>query len=50
MVKKGDVIAILESMKTLVEIRADRSGIVKDIRVKEGQFVNKDQPIAVIKS
>ena len=50
MVKKGDVIVILESMKTLVEIRADRSGIVKDIMVKEGQFVNKDQPIAVIKS
>ena len=50
MVKKGDVIVILESMKTLVEIRAGRSGIVKDIMVKEGQFVNKDQPIAVIKS
>ena len=47
-VKKGDVIAVLESMKMQVAIKAHKDGIVKEIRIKEGSNVARNDPVAVI--
>ncbi len=48
-VRKGDVLMIIESMKLMNEIRSDFDGIVSEILVKDGQTVEFDQPIMVIK-
>lgn len=48
-VKKGDVIMIIESMKLMNEIQSDYDGIVDKILVSDGQAVEYDQPIMVIK-
>jgi len=45
-VSKGDVVVVLESMKTLVEVRSDREGVIGEVFVKEGDSVRTDQPIA----
>lgn len=48
-VKKGDVIMIIESMKLMNEIQSDFDGVVEQILVTDGQAVEFDQPIMVIK-
>ena len=48
-VKKGDVIMIIESMKLMNEIQSDYDGIVDKILVSDGQAVEYDQPIMIIK-
>ena len=48
-VKKGDVIMIIESIKLMKEIQSDYDGIVDKILVSDGQAVEYDQPIMVIK-
>ena len=48
-VKKGDVIMIIESMKLMNEIQSDYDGIVDRILVSDGQAVEFDQPLMVIK-
>ena len=48
-VKKGDVIMIIESMKLMNEIQSDFDGIVDKILVTDGQPVEYDQPVMVIK-
>ena len=48
-VKKGDVIMIIESMKLMNEIQSEYDGIVDRILVSDGQAVEYDQPIMVIK-
>ncbi len=47
-VKKGDVIAVLESMKMQVAIKAHKDGIVKEIRIKEGSTITRNSPVALI--
>ena len=47
-VKAGDVVCIIEAMKLLNEIEADRDGIVKAILVENGQPVEYGQPLMVI--
>jgi biotin carboxyl carrier protein len=42
-VKKGDVIFILEAMKMENALKAMQDGIVKEICVKKGQTVEKNQ-------
>ncbi|RLE79956.1 MAG: hypothetical protein DRJ51_06735 [Thermoprotei archaeon] len=49
-ISKGEVIAILESMKTLVEIKSDKEGVIEEVLVKEGDFVNFNQPIFRLKT
>lgn len=44
-VKEDTVIAVLESMKTQVEITAGKRGKVKRILVEEGQVVKQGQPL-----
>ena len=48
-VKKGDVIMIIESMKIMNEVRSDFDGVVEKILVSDGQAVEYDQPIMIIK-
>lgn len=48
-VKKGDVIMIIESMKLMNEVQSDFSGTVEKILVNDGQPVEFDQPIMIIK-
>ena len=48
-VKKGDVIMIIESMKLMNEIQSEYDGVVDSILVSDGQTVEFDQPVMVIK-
>ena len=48
-VKKGDVIMIIESMKLMNEVQSDFDGVVESILVSDGQTVEYDQPVMVIK-
>lgn len=48
-VKKGDVIMIIESMKLMNEIQSDFDGVVSEILVNNGDAVEFDQPIMIIK-
>jgi len=47
-VKKGDVIVILESMKMQVAIKAHKDGVVKELKIKEGSGVSRNDVVAVI--
>ena len=47
-VKEGDTICIVEAMKILNEIEADKSGTVTQILVENGQAVEYGQPLYVI--
>ena len=48
MVKEGDTICIIEAMKILNEIEADKSGTVKKILCENGQAVEYGQPLFLI--
>lgn len=48
-VKKGDVIMIIESMKLMNEVQSEFDGVVDRILVTDGQAVEFDQPIMIIK-
>jgi len=47
-VKEGDTICIIEAMKLLNEIEADKSGVIKEVLVENGQAVEYGQPLFVI--
>jgi biotin carboxyl carrier protein len=47
-VKKGDVVVVLESMKMQVAVKAHKDGNVKDIKVKQGASVARNDILAVI--
>ncbi len=42
-VEIGDEVVILESMKMEIPIASEVSGVVKEITVSEGDFVNEDE-------
>lgn len=44
-VKEGDVLCIIEAMKLMNEIKAETSGTMAEILVKNGQPVEFDQPL-----
>ncbi|MDX1452839.1 MAG: acetyl-CoA carboxylase biotin carboxyl carrier protein [Oleiphilaceae bacterium] len=44
-VKAGDVLCIVEAMKMMNQIEADRSGTIVSIEVENGQPVEFDQPL-----
>ena len=48
-VKKGDVLCIIEAMKLMNEIEAEVSGTIVEILVENGQAVEYDQPLVRIK-
>ena len=47
-VKEGDTICIIEAMKILNEIEADKSGTVKRILAENGQAVEYGQPLFIV--
>ena len=47
-VKEGDTLCIIEAMKILNQIEADKSGVVKAILVENGQPVEFGQPLFII--
>ena len=47
-VAEGDTICIIEAMKILNQIEADKSGTVKAILVENGQPVEFGQPLVII--
>ncbi len=47
-VKEGETICIIEAMKLLNEIDADKAGVIKQILVENGQPVEFGQPLFVI--
>ena len=47
-IKEGETICIVEAMKILNEIEADKSGTVTQILVENGQAVEYGQPLFVI--
>lgn len=47
-VKVGQVLCIIEAMKLMNQIEADKSGVIKEILVKDGSPVEYGQPLFVI--
>lgn len=47
-VHTGDVICMIEAMKTMNEIQADKDGIIKKILVENGEMVEYGQPLFTI--
>lgn len=47
-VKVGDVICIIEAMKMMNQIEADKAGVIEAILVEDGQPVEFDQPLVTI--
>jgi acetyl-CoA carboxylase biotin carboxyl carrier protein len=47
-VKSGETVCIIEAMKLLNEIEADRDGVIKAILVENGQPVEYGQPLFII--
>ena len=50
LVKKGDVLCIIEAMKLMNEITAENGGIISDILVENGQLVEYGTPLFVVAS
>ena len=47
-VKVGDALCIVEAMKMMNRIEADKAGVVRAILVNDGEAVEFDQPLIVI--
>ncbi|WP_078083746.1 acetyl-CoA carboxylase biotin carboxyl carrier protein [Microbulbifer mangrovi] len=47
-VKVGDVICIVEAMKMMNQIEADKAGTIEAVLVDDGQPVEFDQPLVII--
>jgi biotin carboxyl carrier protein len=48
MVGAGDPIVVLESMKMEIPVEAPRAGVVRALRVSEGQTVQEGDVVAVL--
>jgi acetyl-CoA carboxylase biotin carboxyl carrier protein len=48
LVKEGDTLCIIEAMKLLNEIEADKSGVVKAILADNGQAIEFGQALFII--
>ncbi len=44
-IKKGDIICLIEAMKTFNEIKSDRDCTIKSVMVKNGEAVEFGQPL-----
>jgi len=47
-VKEGDTLCIIEAMKILNQIEADKSGVIKQILIENAQPVEYDQALFII--
>ncbi len=48
-VNKGDVICLIEAMKLMNEVTAEKNGVIAEVCVENGQVVEYGQPLFVIK-
>ncbi|CAD83363.1 acetylCoA carboxylase, BCCP subunit, carrier of biotin [Candidatus Blochmanniella floridana] len=48
-VKSGDILCIIEAMKVMNQIQSDKTGIVQSILVNDGQPVEFNEPLLIIK-
>jgi len=44
-VEPGQVLCVVEAMKVMNEVRADRAGLIEEVLVEEGQPVEYGQPL-----
>lgn len=47
-VQQGQTVCIIEAMKMLNQIEADKSGVIAEILIENGQPVEFDQPIFIV--
>src|SRR5690554_2261011 len=47
-VKKGETVCIVEAMKMMNQIEADKEGVIEAILVEDGEPVEFDQPLLTI--
>ncbi|MGM9913442.1 acetyl-CoA carboxylase biotin carboxyl carrier protein [Floccifex sp.] len=47
-IHSGDVICIIEAMKVMNELKADKEGVITEILVQDGQMVEYDQALFVL--
>ena len=47
-VAAGDPVIVLESMKMEIPVEAPRAGVVREIKVQEGQTVQEGDTVAVL--
>lgn len=48
-VHKGDVICLIEAMKLMNEVTAEKNGVIAEVCVENGQVVEFGQPLFVIR-
>ena len=48
-VNKGDVLCLIEAMKLMNEVTAEKSGVITEVCVENGQVVEYGQPLFRIK-
>lgn len=48
-VKKGQTICIIEAMKMMTEVKADKAGVVAAVKVEDGDLVEVGQPLLELK-
>ena len=49
-VSKGDTICIIEAMKIMNEIESEKSGVIKEVIVENGNPVEFNQPLFIIET
>jgi acetyl-CoA carboxylase biotin carboxyl carrier protein len=47
-IKEGDTVCIIEAMKMMNQIEADKSGVIESINIADGEPVEFDQPLFTI--
>lgn len=48
-VEVGTEIVVIESMKSLITIKSLEAGVVEEIKVSEGDFIEEGETLAVLK-
>jgi len=47
-VEPGQELLIMESMKMMIPLEADKGGVVKEIKVNVGDFVNEGDVVVIL--
>ena len=47
-VESGDVLMILESMKMEIPVLSPKAGVIKEIKVSEGEAIGEGQLVAIL--
>ncbi|MCY0898802.1 MAG: acetyl-CoA carboxylase biotin carboxyl carrier protein subunit [Firmicutes bacterium] len=47
-VKAGEAVVIMESMKMEIPVETEADGIVQEVSVREGDFVNEGDPLVIV--